>query len=85
MFTTATRLYGTTETGGVGTLGMDCPAHQGIHVWEDHYVIEVIKLTLWAVFSDVFMQGVFPVGHDVEVEVLQAFVLEDRVPGALDG
>jgi phenylacetate-CoA ligase len=35
-------IYGTTETGGVGTLGMDCPAHQGIHVWEDHYIIEVI-------------------------------------------
>ncbi|MBN1347624.1 MAG: phenylacetate--CoA ligase [Phycisphaerae bacterium] len=35
-------IYGMTETGGVGTLGMDCPAHEGIHVWEDHYVIEII-------------------------------------------
>ena len=31
-----------TETGGVGTLGMDCPAHQGTHVWEDHYFVEVL-------------------------------------------
>ncbi len=35
-------IYGMTETGGVGTTGMDCPAHQGIHVWEDHYILEVI-------------------------------------------
>lgn len=36
-------IYGMTETGGVGTLGMDCPAHQGIHVWEDHYIVEVLN------------------------------------------
>ncbi len=35
-------IYGMTETGGVGTLGMDCPAHNGIHVWEDHYIVEVL-------------------------------------------
>jgi phenylacetate-CoA ligase len=35
-------IYGMTETGGVGTLGMDCPAHTGIHVWEDHYLVEVL-------------------------------------------
>lgn len=35
-------IYGMTETGGVGTLGMDCSAHDGIHVWEDQYFIEVI-------------------------------------------
>ena len=35
-------IYGMTETGGVGTLGMDCPAHDGIHVWEDHYIIEIL-------------------------------------------
>jgi len=35
-------IYGMTETGGVGTLGMDCHAHSGIHVWEDHYIIEII-------------------------------------------
>ncbi len=36
-------IYGMTETGGVGTLGMDCPAHEGLHVWEDHYVVEVVR------------------------------------------
>lgn len=35
-------IYGMTETGGVGTLGMDCCAHRGIHVWEDHYYVEVL-------------------------------------------
>ncbi len=35
-------IYGMTETGGVGTLGMDCPARCGIHIWEDHYVAEVL-------------------------------------------
>ncbi|MBN2512170.1 MAG: phenylacetate--CoA ligase [Sedimentisphaerales bacterium] len=36
-------IYGMTETGGVGTLGMDCTAHDGIHVWEDHYIIEILQ------------------------------------------
>lgn len=35
-------IYGMTESGGVGTLGMDCPAHDGLHVWEDHYLVEVL-------------------------------------------
>jgi len=35
-------IYGMTETGGVGTTGMDCPCHCGIHVWEDQYVVEII-------------------------------------------
>ncbi len=35
-------IYGMTETGGIGTLGQDCMDHSGFHVWEDHYVIEVI-------------------------------------------
>lgn len=37
-------IYGMTETGGVGTLGLDCCAHNGIHVWEDHYIVEVLDL-----------------------------------------
>ncbi len=40
-------IYGMTETGGVGTLGMECPARDGIHVWEDHYYVEILDpLTL---------------------------------------
>jgi len=34
-------IIGMTETGGVG-LGIDCSAHSGIHVWEDHYIVEII-------------------------------------------
>ncbi len=34
-------IIGMTETGGVG-MGIDCAAHNGIHVWEDHYLIEII-------------------------------------------
>lgn len=34
-------IIGMTETGGVG-MGLDCPARDGIHVWEDHYLIEII-------------------------------------------
>jgi phenylacetate-CoA ligase len=34
-----------TETGGVGTLGMDCKCHEGIHIWEDHYIVEVLDPT----------------------------------------
>lgn len=36
-------IYGMTETGGVGTLGMDCKDHSGIHVWEDQYIVEIIN------------------------------------------
>ncbi|MHB1000185.1 MAG: phenylacetate--CoA ligase family protein [Armatimonadota bacterium] len=35
-------IYGMTETGGVGTTGMDCKAHSGIHVWEDQYIVEIL-------------------------------------------
>jgi len=35
-------IYGMTETGGVGTTGMDCETHTGIHMWEDQYIMEII-------------------------------------------
>lgn len=34
-------IIGMTESGGVG-MGIDCAEHQGIHVWEDHYLVEII-------------------------------------------
>ena len=34
-------IIGMTETGGPG-MGIDCQAHAGIHVWEDHYYVELI-------------------------------------------
>ncbi len=36
-------IIGMTETAGVG-MGIDCAAHDGIHVWEDHYLIEIVDL-----------------------------------------
>jgi phenylacetate-CoA ligase len=35
-------IIGMTETGGPG-LGIDCAARAGIHVWEDHYVAEIVE------------------------------------------
>jgi phenylacetate-CoA ligase len=34
-------IIGMTETGGPG-LGIDCSARAGIHVWEDHYYVEIV-------------------------------------------
>jgi phenylacetate-CoA ligase len=34
-------IYGLTELYGPG-MGIDCPAHEGIHFWSDYYIIEVI-------------------------------------------
>ena len=34
-------IIGMTETGGPG-LGIDCEARDGIHVWEDHYAVEIV-------------------------------------------
>ena len=45
-------IYGMTETGGIGTLGMDCSAHAGIHPWEDHYIIEIIDPDTGKVLPD---------------------------------
>jgi phenylacetate-CoA ligase len=34
-------IIGMTETGGPG-LGIDCQARAGVHVWEDHYYVEIV-------------------------------------------
>ena len=34
-------LIGMTETGGPG-MGVECPARDGIHVWGDHYLVEIV-------------------------------------------
>jgi phenylacetate-CoA ligase len=44
-------IIGMTETGGPG-LGIDCEARAGIHVWEDHYHVEIIDPTTGAVVPD---------------------------------
>ncbi len=33
---------GLTEMGGVGTVGFECPARNGLHMWEDRYIVEVV-------------------------------------------
>ncbi|RUM89507.1 MAG: phenylacetate--CoA ligase family protein [Thermodesulfatator sp.] len=44
-------IIGMTETGGVG-LGIDCQAHEGIHVWEDHYLVEIVHPETGEVLPD---------------------------------
>jgi phenylacetate-CoA ligase len=44
-------IIGMTETGGVG-MGIDCEAHNGVHVWEDHYLVEIIDPTSGAPLPD---------------------------------
>jgi phenylacetate-CoA ligase len=44
-------IIGMTETGGPG-LGIDCVARAGIHVWEDHYVVEIVDPRSGAPVSD---------------------------------
>lgn len=36
-------IIGMTETGGVG-MGIDCTVRSGVHVWEDHYLVEIIDV-----------------------------------------
>src|SRR5262245_5414355 len=44
-------ILGMTETGGPG-LGIDCVAHSGIHVWEDHYHVEIVDPATGRVVDD---------------------------------
>jgi len=34
-------IIGMTETAGVG-MGIDCAEHDGIHIWGDHYLVEIV-------------------------------------------
>ena len=44
-------IMGMTETGGPG-LGIDCAARTGLHVWEDHYLAEIVDPVSGAVRPD---------------------------------
>lgn len=44
-------IIGMTETAGVG-MGIDCSARSGIHVWEDHYLVEIIDPETGEVLPD---------------------------------
>ncbi len=52
-------IIGMTETGGVG-LGIDCEARAGIHIWEDHYIVEIV---------DPNTGEVLPVGKEGELVI----------------
>jgi len=44
-------IIGMTETGGVG-MGIDCEARAGVHIWEDHYLVEIIDPETCEVLPD---------------------------------
>ena len=44
-------VIGMTETGGPG-LGIDCPARDGIHVWDDHYLPEIVDPAMGRALPD---------------------------------
>ena len=44
-------IIGMTETGGVG-MGIDCEARAGVHIWEDHYLVEIIEPETCEVLPD---------------------------------
>jgi len=44
-------IIGMTETGGVG-LGIDCKEYNGIHIWEDDYLVEIINPDTGEVLGD---------------------------------
>jgi phenylacetate-CoA ligase len=44
-------IIGMTETGGPG-LGIDCAARAGLHVWEDHYHVEIVNPATGEVVGD---------------------------------
>jgi len=43
---------GLTEMGGVGTVGFECPGRNGLHIWEDNYIVEVIDPETGEVVDD---------------------------------
>jgi phenylacetate-CoA ligase len=51
MGVTSHDLIGMTETGGPG-MGIDCAARDGIHVWDDHYLPEIVDPSTGHVLPD---------------------------------
>ncbi|WP_456368460.1 phenylacetate--CoA ligase family protein [Geoglobus sp.] len=43
---------GLTEMGGVGTVGFECPERNGLHMWEDNYIVEIIDPETGEVLED---------------------------------
>jgi phenylacetate-CoA ligase len=61
-------IIGMTETGGPG-LGIDCAARAGIHVWEDHYFVEIVE-----------PRGGAPVADGVEGELVVSTLTREGLP-----
>jgi phenylacetate-CoA ligase len=61
-------IIGMTETGGPG-LGIDCAARAGIHVWEDHYYVEIVDPATGA-----------PVADGVEGELVVSTLTREGLP-----
>ena len=61
-------IIGMTETGGPG-LGIDCAARDGIHVWEDHYLVEIVEPHTGA-----------PLGDGVEGELVVSTLTRQGLP-----
>jgi len=43
---------GLTEMGGVGTVGFECPDRNGLHIWEDNYIVEIVDPETGEVVDD---------------------------------
>ncbi|WP_202320478.1 phenylacetate--CoA ligase family protein [Archaeoglobus neptunius] len=43
---------GLTEMGGVGTVGFECPERNGLHIWEDNYIVEIVDPETGEVVED---------------------------------
>ena len=61
-------IIGMTETGGPG-LGIDCAVRAGIHVWEDHYLVEIVEPHTGA-----------PLGDGVEGELVISTLTRQGLP-----
>lgn len=43
---------GLAEMGGVGTVGFECPMRNGLHMWEDQYIVEIVDPETGEVVDD---------------------------------
>ena len=59
---------GLTEMGGVGTVGFECPLRNGLHMWEDNYIVEVVD------------ENGEPVGEGEEGEIVYTALNREAMP-----
>ncbi|BBD72053.1 phenylacetate-coenzyme A ligase [Sulfodiicoccus acidiphilus] len=61
--------YGQTETYGGPSVGLDCHLHDGIHVWEDHFLVEIVDPKTGE-----------PVGNEEKGELVVTTLTKDAMP-----